>query len=449
MAQVKSSKAKKKQSGSKRKRSGLALKRGPKAVTGTPPPWPVIDETVVRAVSKALETEPLSALRDGTPGAFEKRFAKYHHRRYALMTNSGTAALQLALAGCGLEPGDEVITTPYTWGGTIGAILHHNAVPVFADIDPETLCLDPEAIRGRISKRTRAILPVHIFGMPADMATIVSIAREHGLKVVEDCSQAAGAQYRSKLVGRWGDVGAFSLQASKNLTAGEGGILITSDREIYDRALALGTHPVRIEDEVYHSQYKRYADGLNFNFRPHPLAAAIAGAQLSKLAGWVREKNRNFRRLFDRVEGIVEPHGAAFRREHKGLVHGYHRVSLKFVHPDLAGLPHSVLLKALRAEGMDVGGYVETPVPLRRRFRDLRFYGRGCPWTCRHALRLPDYSPGNWPVAEALCSDGEIILQGNHYEYDEALMDQYATAFEKLAKYADKLKTYAARYAKG
>lgn len=429
-------------------RSSLALFRGARAVTRQPAPWPLIDQRVVRAVTKALRTESLSPLRGGTPGVFEARFAKYHGRRYALMTNGGTAALHLALAACGVEPGDEVITTPYTWGATVGAILHHNAIPVFADIDPDTLCLDPGCVEAKITPRTRAILSVHIFGMPADMAPLVAIAGERGLKVIEDCSQAAGAKYRRRLVGTWGDVGAFSLQASKNLTGGEGGILVTNERRAYERALALGAHRVRTEAEIASPDLKRHIDDLGFNFRPHPLAAAMAAAQLPKLAGWVRNKARNFARLFERLEGIAEPHGAQFMRDHKGLVHGYHMVSIRMVHRELADLPRPLIVKALRAEGMAVGGYVHTPIPLRRRFRDLCFYGRGCPWTCRHSLRLPDYGPGNWPVAERLCRDGEVILLGNHYEPDPPLMDQYARAFEKLVANAGRLAAYAASHAR-
>lgn len=427
---------------------GLALLRGPKAVTRKPPPWPLIDDRVVRAVTAALRNESLSPLTGGVPGEFETRFAKYHGRRYALMVNGGTAALQLALAGCGVEPGDEVITSPYSWGATTGCILHHNAIPVFVDIDPDTLCLDPTKIERRITERTRAILPVHIYGMPADMAAITQVARKHDLAVIEDCSQAAGARYRNRLVGTWGDAGAFSLQASKNLTGGEGGILITNERVVYERALAWGAHPVRMHEEMRDPELKRYIDSLGFNFRPHPLAAAIASAQLPLLAGWVRDKNRNFARLFKRVAGVAEPHGADFMRSHKGIVHGYHMAALKIVHPELAELPHGVVADALRAEGMSVGGYVATPIPLRPRFRDLLFYGRGCPWTCRHSARLPDYSEGNWPVAERVCRGGELVLHGNQYVYDPKLMDQYAKAVEKLIENLDALRAYAKRHAK-
>jgi dTDP-4-amino-4,6-dideoxygalactose transaminase len=407
-----------------------------------------VDDRVVRAVTAALRKESLSPLFDGVPGDFEKRFAKYHDRKYALMVNGGTAALHLALAGCGLEPGDEVITSPYSWGATTGCILHHNAVPVFVDIDPETLCLDPTKIEAKVTPRTRVILPVHLYGMPADMAAIMAIARKRELRVVEDCAQAAGAKYRGKLVGTWGHAGAFSLQASKNLTGGEGGVLITNDRGIYERALLLGAHPARMQREVGDGDLKPYIDSLGFNFRPHPVAAAMAAAQLPQLAGWVRSKARNFARLFQRVEGIVEPHGAAFVREHQGVVHGYHMVPLKIVHPELAELPRSVIVEALRAEGMNVGGYVGTPIPLRQRFRDLLFYGRGCPWTCRHSLRLPDYSEGNWPVTEALCREGEVILHGNHYDHDPKLMDQYAKAIGKLVANLAALRRHASRRGK-
>jgi len=425
--------------------SRLALTGGPKAVTRKLAPWPLIDGRVVRAVTAALKKESLSPLMGGLPGRFEKNFARYHARKYGLMLNGGTAALHLGLVASGIEPGDEVITSPYSWGATTGCILHSNAIPVFADIHPETLCIDPAKIEERITDRTRAIIPVHIFGMPTDMAPIMQIARKHGLVVIEDCAQATGARYRGKLVGTHGHIGAFSLQASKNLIAGEGGVLITNEARIYKRALLVGAHPARMAAELKDPELRRYIDSLGFNFRPHPLGAAIADAQLRLLASWVRDKNRNFAHLFKRVAGIVEPHGAEFIRHHKGTVHGYHMVSLKIVHPELSKLPHQILIGALRAEGMSVGGYVGTLLPLRARFRDLLFHGRGCPWTCRHALRLPDYSPGSWPVAERLCRQGEIILHGNHYKLDLKLMDQYAAAFQKLVGNTDTLRARAER----
>jgi dTDP-4-amino-4,6-dideoxygalactose transaminase len=421
----------------------LALLGGPKAVTRTRPPWPLIDARVARAVTQALRRESLSPLVGGVPGQFEEAFAKYHGRKFGLMVNGGTAALHLGLVGCGVQPGDEVITSPYSWGATTGCILHQNAIPVFADIDPETLCLDPKKIEDRISDRTKAIVVVHIYGMPCDMGPILRVARAHGLRVVEDCAQATGARYTGRLVGTLGDVGAFSLQASKNLTGGEGGILIANDRLIYERALAFGAHPARLSNELKDEELRTYIDSLGFNFRPHPLAAAMAMAQLPHLAGWIRNKERNFARLFRRVAGIAELHGAEFLRRHKGSVHGYHMAPLKVVHPELRGLPRSVIVDALRAEGVPVGGYVGTPIPLRPRFRDLVFYGRGCPWTCRHAVRLPDYAAGNWPVAERVCREGEIILMGNHYALDLKLMDQYATAIEKLASNLDALRARA------
>ena len=427
--------------------STLALFGGRKAVTRGCPPWPLIDASVVRAVTRALQHESLSPLRGGLPGRFEQRFARYHGRKYAIMVNGGTAALHLALAAAGLEPGDEVITSPYSWGATTGCILHHNAVPVFADIHPDTLCLDPTRIAAHITSRTRAILPVHIFGMPADMTAILRIAREHDLAVIEDCAQATGARLRGKLVGSLGHFGAFSLQASKNLVAGEGGILVTNDAKAYQRALAFGVHPVRMRAEIKAPEIARYIDSLGPNFRPHPLGAAIAEAQLGSLGRWIRDKSRNFARLFRRVRGIVELCGADFLRRNKGTVHGFHMAPLRIVHPNLKRLPQPLIIEALRAEGMPVGGYVGTLIPLRARFRDLVFYGRGCPWACRHALRLPDYGPGNWPVAEELCARGEIILFGNCYRPAAKLMDEYAAAIEKLVDNLDRLRAEAERRA--
>jgi len=425
--------------------SKLALLHGKKVVTRKPPRWPLIDSEVTRAVAAALKNESLSPLTGGLPAKLEKSFARFHKAKHAIMVNGGTAALHLALAACGVEPGDEVITSPYSWGATTGCILHQNAIPVFADIHPETLCLDPRRIEQWVGPRTRAIVVVHIYGMPADMGAIMQVARKHDLAVVEDCAQATGARLRGRLVGTFGHVGAFSLQASKNLTAGEGGIFLTNDPSIYQRALLFGTHPVRMHAELKDKNLLPYIDSLGFNFRPHPLGAAIALAQLKHLNTWVRNKTRNFNHLFRQTAGIAELHGAEFIRKNKGTVHGFHMVPVKIVHPELRQLPRSAIVEALRREGVPVGGYVGTPIPLRPRFRDLLFYGRGCPWTCRHSLRLPNYSPGNWPVAERLCEKGEVLIYGNHYRLDLKLMDQYAAAFHKLAENVEALRRYAAR----
>ena len=170
----------------------------------------------------------------------EAEFAAYHGVRFALSTNNGTAALHAAFFALGLGPGDEVISPSATYWATAMPVLSCGAIPVFADVDPETLCLDPADVERRLTPRTRAVVVMHSGGMPCDMDALLDIARRHRLKLVEDASHAHGATYRGRKVGTFGDVAAFSLQTSKLCPAGEGGVLLTDDAAVFRRATALG-----------------------------------------------------------------------------------------------------------------------------------------------------------------------------------------------------------------
>ena len=170
-----------------------ALLGGAPAITASFPAWPSIDRATIDEVVRVLESEPLCPVgRTGIQGTFEERFAELHGRPLALATNSGTAALMLSVHGSGVQPGDEVIVSPFTWGASISCVLQCGGIPIFADIDERTLALDPESVRACISERTRAIVVVHLFGYPAEMDGLLEVARAHGLALIEDCAQAAG-----------------------------------------------------------------------------------------------------------------------------------------------------------------------------------------------------------------------------------------------------------------
>src|SRR5687767_12796929 len=200
--------------------------------------WPLIEAEETAAVQEVLASGELST----SPVArqLEAEFAAYHGVRYALSANNGTAALHAAFFALGVGPGDEVISPAATYWATAVPVLNCGAIPVFADVDPETLCIDPSDVERRISPRTKAIVVMHAGGMPCEMDALLEIARRHGLRVVEDASHAHGALYKGRKVGTFGDVAAFSLQTSKLCPAGEGGILLTDDEAILRRATALG-----------------------------------------------------------------------------------------------------------------------------------------------------------------------------------------------------------------
>lgn len=221
--------------------SRLAIHGGPRAVqtnVGDIFDWPIITEQDERAVLEVLRARKMSKL-DVTL-QFEDEVAAFHGTRFALGLNNGTASVHSAMFGCGVGVGDEVICqSPVIWASAIPAF-SLGATVVFADIDPETLTLDPEDVERKITERTRAIVAVHYFGYPANMDAIVAIAARHDIKVIEDLSHAHGGRYRGKKVGAIGDVAAMSVMSEKGLAIGEGGLRVTNDREIYDRAVAFG-----------------------------------------------------------------------------------------------------------------------------------------------------------------------------------------------------------------
>jgi dTDP-4-amino-4,6-dideoxygalactose transaminase len=251
------------------------------AVGAIPLSRPSIAQAEIDAVSDVLRSGNLA--QGERVALFEAAFAAYVGCAYAVATSSGTTALQLALLSLGIGPGDEVITTPFTFVATASSIAHTGARPVFADIDPGTLNLAPESVRGRISPRTRAIIPVHLYGSPCDMPALTAIAQEYGLALVEDACQAHGAEFGGRRVGSSGIV-CFSFYATKNMTCGEGGMICTADSDLAERANLLRNHGMRV-------RYQHEA--LGYNFRLTDVHAAIGLAQLSRLDAFNRARRDN------------------------------------------------------------------------------------------------------------------------------------------------------------
>src|SRR2546426_7357588 len=307
----------------------LALRGGKPAVSrDLRVRWPVIGAEEREAALQVLDSGVLCGSRAPQVRALEDEFARFVGAKFCLATNSGTAALHMAVAAAGIEPGDQVITSAFTYPATALAILHHNAVPTFADIDPVSFNLDPGGIEERITSRTRAIMPVHIHGLPCDMDAICAIARRHGLLVIEDAAQAHGAAYRSRPVGTLGDMAGFSLNATKNLPCGEGGLFVTDNERLLARATSfriLGqtrdevpldpAHPL---DSAGDSEFA----GMGFMYLTQELPAAIARVQLRRLEGFNANAAANASLLTSRLEtlpGVIPPRCPADR------THGYHK----------------------------------------------------------------------------------------------------------------------------
>jgi perosamine synthetase len=214
---------------------------------------------------------------------FETNFARYCGTEYALAVNSGTGGLHLALATLGLQPGDEVIVPDLTFVATANAVAYTGAMPVLADIDPDTLCIDPASVKSQITARTKAIIPVHLYGHPADMDGLSAIGDAHGLAVIEDAAEAHGAEYKGRKVGGLGKCGVFSFYGNKVITTGEGGMLTTNDREFYERARRLRDHAMSPNRRYFHEE-------RGFNYRITNLQAALGVAQLERIEDFLARR---------------------------------------------------------------------------------------------------------------------------------------------------------------
>jgi perosamine synthetase len=309
---------------------------------------PQVGEEEKALVGSAMESGQLA--QGSRVHDFQEQFAAFVGAPYGVATSSGTTALHLALLALGIGPGDEVITVSFTFTATASPILHVGARPVFIDVDPVSFTMDPEQLEAAIGPQTRAIIPVSLYGYPADMPAILEIADRHGVAVIEDACQAHGAQRDGRSSGSWG-IGVFSFYPTKNMTTGEGGIITTSDAELADRATLLREHGMR---ERYRPEI------LGYNFRMTDVHASIGLGQLPKLPA-VNERRRAIAARYDaELQGVVTP------RVPSNVHHVYHQYTLRVARPEEF---------ARRLGERGVGSNIYYPVPVHRQdpFRDLGF----------------------------------------------------------------------------
>jgi len=286
----------------------LALHGGPPTIDVPGPHyrWPIITDATRRAVLTQLDTATSIKDRSGIIRELEDKFASYYGRRYALMNNSGTSSLFAAFEGLGLGPGDEVISTDYTWFASTSPLVYLGAEPVFCDCD-ENGCLDPARLGELLTKRTRAVVVTHMWGRPGDMDEIAAFCEGHGLSLVEDCSHAHGATYRGRLVGTYGAAAVWSLQGAKLVSGGEGGILLTDDEDVYVRAQLQGHYNKRCKQEVPadHPLRAFWQTGFGLKLRGHPLAAAMASQQFEEFPQRLELKRRFARRMAEALADVA------------------------------------------------------------------------------------------------------------------------------------------------
>jgi len=393
--------------------------------------YPAVAPREKELVMEVLDSRNLCAIDGPKAAEFEERFAEAVGTEYAVATNTGTSALHVALAAAGVGPGDEVIVPAYTFIASATSVLHNNAIPVFCDILPDTFCMDPEDVRKRITKNTKALMPVHLFGHPAEMDEILEVAEEHDLAVVEDCAQAHAAEYRGKKVGSLGDLGCFSFQQSKNMTAGEGGIVVTDDEELADACRKLRHH-----GEVFGPSAKRTYESfvLGYNFRMTELTAAVLLAQLEMLDTFTERRIRNAERLVKELaafDWIRPPTRRAYAK------HVYHVFVLRIDEGKL-GMSRGDLHAAYTAEGLYAGFGYARALYLNPIFRDMvGFGGRKCPYDCRYYDGHVTYEEGLCPTTETITKDALWIGGGwTIHNMDEGDIDDIVHAFAKIDAYA-------------
>ncbi len=384
------------------------------------PRWPIYDETEERALLEVLHSNEWWYV-GGTHGvAFEQEFAAFQDAKYGVACTNGTAALEIALRALGIGCGDEVIVPPYTFVATASAVLSVSATPIFVDIDGDTLNMDTKLIEALITPRTRAVIPVHIGGRPADMDGVLAVARKHNLYVIEDAAQAHGAAWRGTKVGALGDFGSFSFQASKNLNGGEGGILLSNNEEFADAAWSV-MNVGRVRSGRWYEHHV-----LGSNFRITEFQTAILRAQLKRLPEQTARRTENatyLRSLLEPIPGLRLPSA-----DPRITTHAYHIFTLRYDASSFGGKPFEEFVHALNAEGIPCGGGY---VPLYKERLFARHAARSGSW-CQ-AGRPIDYPNLSLPVCEQVCKDS-IWMSQTLLLSTKADMDDIATAFAKVQR---------------
>jgi perosamine synthetase len=390
--------------------------------------WPVITQADEQAVLAVLRTGELSI--NPVVFALEEDFKAYFDMPFALAHNNGTGALHAAMHAIDLQPGDEVIVPSATWWASVMPVLHQGGVPVFAETEGRCFGLDPASVEQRLTDRTKAIMVVHLFGMPSCMDELLDIARRNNLCVIEDASHAHGATYHGKKVGTLGDIAVFSMQANKLVSSSEGGVLLTRDRDLFERAVRYG-HYERLLPMKESPNRRFAATGFGHKFRMSPLSAAFARSQFEFLDERNARRNANCIYLSEKLEALG-CFDCALAPEN--VTRTYFEFLIRY-DAAAAGLPLEHLAKALQAEGAMVGA------PRYPLLHQQPMFTEG---TWAQVARLGDtpfaqrtYDPTDLPAT--IAGNATLLKLPSFPNADTALLDQYAEAFTKVVQHASAL----------
>lgn len=420
--------------------SKLALLGGTRVGEVTYSKFPHFTEEAIARVADVLRAGKAVGLgRFHSPeiGEAEDTISRYHGGRRVLACASGHAALQGALAGLEICGGDEVITTPYTWGASISCILHQNAIPVFVDVERETGLIDPAAVETAITPRTKAILAVHIFGQPANLKVLRAIADKHKLMLIEDGSQAHGAEIDGLRVGNVGDAAGFSCMGGKVLPTTEAGYLVSPHERVIWKAAMIGQHMGRSPEKDFPDDLRPWVDSLVYTYRITPLNSVLLTEQFGRLDGWIAERRRHADLLRAKLAGakfVRMPDYAP------GVKPVFHLMSFNF-DPVAAGVTRDTFAAAMKAEGMLAFGYVPSPISDWPRLHWQDYKGPRVSWLSSLAAAKIDYRgmalPNcRWRVANS------IETRFDYVDPNEAMVDRIAEIIHKVEANIGALRDY-------
>lgn len=421
----------------------LALFGGPKTIQTTFKRYNSMGAEEVEAARRVVESGVLSrflgAWHEDFYGGekvreFERACEAFFCVKHAVTVNSATSGLIAAIGAIGIEPGDEVIVSPWTMCASATAILHWNAIPVFADIEPDTFNIDPKSVEANITPYTKAIVAVDIFGHSADMDALLAIAEKHGLKVISDTAQAPAALINGKYAGTLADIGSYSLNYHKHIHTGEGGFLVTDDDDIAERLRLIRNHAEAVVENKGHTDLTNM---IGYNFRLGEIECAMGIEQLKKLKSLVSTRQAAATRL---TQGLNDLPGLRTPIIKPNCTHAYYMYPL-VLNVEQLGVTRSRIFKALEAEGVQglAEGYVT--LHLLPMYRQKIAYGsKGFPWTADICHRDVDYRHGICPVAENLQAESYLGYQMCLNDLSNEDIDLIVEAFRKVWSNLDLLK---------
>ena len=412
----------------------LALSGGPKTRKNSFPPHPVMGKEETEQIMEVLKSGNISTfvasrgenfLGGKKIKEFEEEFSNKIGTKYAIAFNSATAALHAAVVAVGVQPGEEVIVPPYTFTSTATSSLMHNAIPVFSDVKQDIFCIDPSKLENVQSDLTKAVIPVHLFGHASDMDEIMTFAKKNNLRVIEDCAQSPGGQYKNKNLGTIGDCGVFSFQESKNIMTGEGGMLVTNDEDITNAAQMVRNHGEMVisnKNRTYKSEI------LGWNYRMTELEAALGIAQIPKLdfLNDERIKLAEFMaKEINKIDGLKHV-------KYDNVKHVYYAFAFSFDEVKI-GISRNLFCKSLSAEGIPCSeGYVE-PLYLNPLYLEKRAFAY------RHYSGNVKYEKGICPITEILYEKELVLLQICRYPATLKDMQDIIDAIHKIIENKEEL----------